>query len=149
MNLVNWSPIRDVGDMFSRYNQLFDFTNPRRIALETGNGDFTWRPVSDVLESDEEYLIKAELPEVSKDDVKVSVEDGMLKIAGERKFEKTYDKDKQHRIESFYGTFERSFSLPDDVDAERIEADCHDGVLKVHLPKTPISKSSPKQISVK
>ena len=148
MSLVNWSPFRDVDDIFSRYNRLFDFTNPRWRSLEPGNGEFAWRPLSDVVETDKEYLVKAELPEVKTEDVNVSIGDGKLKIAGERKLEKTFEENRQHRIESFYGTFERIFMIPDDVDTENIKADCKDGVLKVHLPKVESKKSEPRQISV-
>lgn len=143
MTLVNWSPFREFDDLFNRYNRL-----PRRASAAGTNGDtaLDWRPVANISETADEYLVKAELPEVSKDDIDVKVHDGVLTIKGERKHEKTTDDEKQHRIESFYGSFARSFSLPQDVDESGIAADSRDGVLTVHLPKTAVEE--PKAIDI-
>jgi HSP20 family protein len=105
-----------------------------------------WAPLVDITEDDKEYLVKAELPEVKKEEVKVTVEEGVLSIHGERKVEKEEKGRKFHRIERAYGSFERSFTLPDDADATRITSDFKDGVLKVRLPKSPTAK--PKAIEV-
>ena len=88
----------------------------------------------DVVEDDKEFLIKAELPEMKREDVKVSVEDGVLTVSGERKFEKEDKSKKYHRIEREYGSFVRSFTLPAGTSGEKVTADFKDGVLKVHLP---------------
>jgi HSP20 family protein len=105
-----------------------------------------WAPSADISETDQEYLIKAGLPEVKKEDVKISLADGVLTISGERKREQE-DKDASEiRIESFYGTFSRSFSLPENVDTKGIRAESKDGVLKVHVPKT--APSTPKAIAI-
>jgi len=106
-----------------------------------------WVPLVDITVDDKEYLIKAELPEVKKDEVKVTVENGVLNITGERKFEKEEKGRKYHRIERAYGSFVRSFTLPDDADANKVNADFKDGVLKVHVAKSETAK--PKQIEVK
>ncbi len=101
----------------------------------------------DITEDDKEYLIKAELPEVKKEDVKLTAHDDVLTITGERKYEKEEKGKKYHRVERAYGSFERSFTLPEDADAGKIAAEFKDGVLKVHLPKS--EKARPKSIEVK
>jgi HSP20 family protein len=106
-----------------------------------------WAPLVDIIEDDKGYLIKAELPEMRKDDVKVTVENGVLTISGERKLEKEEKGRRYHRVERAYGSFARSFTLPDDADAEKVGAEFRDGVLKVHVAKSESAK--PKQIEVK
>lgn len=106
-----------------------------------------WAPTVDISETDAEYAIKAELPEVKKEDVKVTVEDGVLTLQGERKQEKEEKGKKYHRIERSYGRFVRSFTLPDTVDESKVKAEYTDGVLHLHLPKS--EKAKPKQIDVK
>ena len=106
-----------------------------------------WTPLVDVVEDDKEYLIKAELPEVKKENVKVTIENGVLTITGERKFEKEEENKKYHRIERAYGSFMRSFTLPQDAAGDKVNAEFKDGVLKVHLPKS--AEAKPKSIDVK
>jgi len=106
-----------------------------------------WSPLVDISEDDKEYLIKAELPEVKKEDVKVTAEEGRLTIMGERRFEKEEKGRKYHRVERAYGSFGRSFSLPDDADSAKVSAEFKDGVLTVHLVKD--EKAQPRQIDVK
>lgn len=106
-----------------------------------------WAPLVDISEDDQEYLIKAELPEVKREDVKVTAEEGTLTIMGERKFEKEEKGKKFHRVERAYGSFVRNFSLPDDADPAKVSAEFKDGVLTVHLTKT--AKAKPQQIEVK
>lgn len=146
MTLVSWSPFREFEDLFGRYGSL----PTRRFVSGDDAGErerASWRPVANISETEKEYLIKAELPEVSKDDVEVSVNDGVITIKGERRMENTEENETQHRIESFYGSFARSFSLPADVDENTIHAESKDGVLKVHLPKTEVEV--PKAIEIK
>jgi len=145
MTLVSWSPFREFEDLFGRYGSL----PTRRFMSGAVNGDrdqASWRPVANISETENEYLIKAELPEVSKDDVEVLVNDGIITIKGERRMENAEESETQHRIESFYGSFARSFSLPADVDENAIQAESKDGVLKVHLPKAEVEK--PKAIEI-
>jgi HSP20 family protein len=106
-----------------------------------------WAPLVDISEDDNEYLIKAELPEVKKEDVKVTAEGGTLTIMGERKFEKEEKNKKYHRVERAYGSFGRSFSLPDDASPAKVTAEFKDGVLTVHLAKD--EKAKPQHIEVK
>ena len=106
-----------------------------------------WAPLVDISEDPKEYVIKAELPEVKKEDVKITLEDGMLTITGDRKFEKEENGKKYHRVERAYGSFLRTFSLPDDASPGNVSADFKDGVLKVHLTKD--EKARPQQIEVK
>ena len=106
----------------------------------------SWKPLVDVTEDANEYLIKAELPEVKKDDIKVTMDNGYLTISGERKFEKE-DK-KLHTMERFYGSFERSFNLPAEVKEEDINAEFKDGLLMLHMRKTEVPHSQQKQIEI-
>ncbi|HYV29404.1 MAG TPA: Hsp20/alpha crystallin family protein [Candidatus Eisenbacteria bacterium] len=106
-----------------------------------------WSPLVDISEDDQEYLIKAELPDVKKEDVKVTAQKGTLTIMGERKFEKEEKRRKYHRVERAYGTFGRSFSLPDDASPSKVSAEFRDGVLTVHLLKD--EKAKPQQVEVK
>ena len=103
-----------------------------------------WAPLVDISEDGKEYVIKAELPEVKKEDVQVTAEEGTLTITGERKFEKVEKDKKYHRVERAYGSFVRSFSLPDDASPAKVSAEFKDGVLTVHLGKT--EKPKPQQI---
>jgi HSP20 family protein len=106
-----------------------------------------WSPLVDVTEDDKEFLIKAELPEVKKEDVKVRVEDGMLRISGERQFEKEETGKKYHRVERAYGSFERCFSLPETCKPNEMTAEYKDGMLTLHVPKS--KEITPKAIEVK
>jgi HSP20 family protein len=106
-----------------------------------------WSPLVDISEDDQEYRIKAELPEVKKEDVKVTAEAGTLTIMGERRFETEEKGRKYHRVERAYGSFGRSFSLPEDASPGRVSAEFKEGVLTVHLMKD--EKAKPQQIEVK
>jgi HSP20 family protein len=106
-----------------------------------------WAPSVDIIEDEKEWLIKADLPDVKKEEVSVTVESGVLTITGERKFEKEEKEKKYHRVERAYGNFLRSFTLPDGADGSKVSADFKDGVLRVHLPKN--EKAKPKAIEVK
>ncbi len=142
--LTRWEPM---GDLEERLSSLFGRAPARRA---NGREELTladWSPLADITEDDKEYLIKAELPDVKKEDVKVTVENGVLTISGERKFEKEEKKKRYHRVERAYGTFVRSFTLPDDADANNVNAEFKNGVLTVHVGKSESAK--PKQIEVK
>ena len=148
--LIRWNPWKEMEDLQRRLSSVFDLAPFRGNALTTDEQSRTlaeWAPAVDVIEDDKEYLIKVELPEVHKDDVKVTVENGNLTITGERKAEKEEKNRKYHRLERFYGKFERSFSVPADADETKVNAEFKDGVLRVHLAKS--EKALPKQIEVK
>jgi HSP20 family protein len=150
--LTRWDPFRidttrELEEMSDRLARLFG-----RSAAPKGGGkeDMTvaeWSPLVDIAEDDKEYLIKAELPEVKKEDVKLNIHDNVLSISGERKYEKEEKGKKYHRVERAYGSFIRSFSLPDDADASKVAAEYKDGMLKVHLPKS--EKAKARSIEVK
>jgi HSP20 family protein len=133
----------------NRYNRFLSRC-PNRI----GSGDIhsltvaDWSPEVDISQDDHEYLLKADLPEMKKEDVRVTVEDGMLSVSGERKGEKGDPKRKFHRTERFFGNFRRSFTLPDDADSTKVTAEFRDGVLKVHLPTTPTARSKAIEVKV-
>ena len=146
--LIRWDPFKDMDELQSRLTKLFGLPPAR-----TGNGGqelmtvSQWTPSVDIIEDEKEWLVKTELPEVKKEDVKVTVEDGVLTITGERKLEKEEKDKKYHRIERSYGNFLRSFTLPDSADGAKVNAEFKDGVLKVHLPKS--EKGKPKAVEVK
>ena len=146
-SLTRWDPFREMDDLQKRLTSIFGLP-PARAA--NGKEDMTvtqWLPPVDITEDDKSYVIKAELPEVRKEDVKVTVENGVLTISGERKFEKEEKHRKYHRIERAYGSFTRSFHVPDDADDAKVGAEFKDGVLTVRLAKS--EKARPKSIEVK
>ena len=126
MSLIRWNPFKEL-------DHYFDPSTSRLSDQKMKQLDSTWRPLVDVTEDASEYLIKVELPEVKKEDIEVTTSDGYLSISGERNFEKE-DK-KLHTMERFYGNFERSFNLPDNVTDDGISAEFEDGLLTVHLKK--------------
>src|SRR5438034_11334034 len=143
--LITWNPLREMEQATqNRFNPFFLGDFPNRM----GSGEIhsltvaDWSPEVDISEDDRGYLLKADLPEMKKDDVRVTVEDGILSVSGERKSEKEDQKRKFHRIERSFGNFRRSFTLPEDADSTKVTAEFRDGVLKVHLPTRPIARSN-------
>jgi HSP20 family protein len=121
----------------------------QRWPLSTGGALLQdWAPVADVVETEGEFLIKAELPEVRKEDIKVTVHEGVLSLTGERRKETRQEKDRFHRVERQYGSFTRRFSLPENVDETAIRAESKDGILTVHIPKQKVEEPKARQISV-
>ena len=147
MSLIRWEPFKEADDYFRQFASSGLGRMPRLFAANAPSMP-DWSPAADISETDKEYLVKAELPGVKRDDVKVNLEDGVLTIEGERKYEKDDKDEKSHRVERFFGTFSRSFSLPDNVDAKSIRAETKDGVLNVHVPKLKVEKPKPIQIKV-
>ena len=148
MNLIKWDPFRELEDVSDRLNRIFG-QSPAR----TGSGHdmltvADWAPSVDISETDAAYLIKGEIPGVKKEDVKVTIQDGMLTIQGERKQEKEEKGKKFHRVECCYGSFVRSFRVPDDANENKIKADFKDGMINVTLPKSEKAKSKAINISV-
>lgn len=144
-SVIRWDPMREFEDVAERMNRLVAARNPpgSEEALVTAD----WAPFVDIQETDKEYLIKAELPEVKKDDVKVTIKDGVLSLEGERHQEKEEKDKKFHRVERSYGKFVRSFSMPEDADEKSVKADFKEGVLNVHLAKSEAAK--PKAVEIK
>jgi HSP20 family protein len=146
--LTRWDPLKEMDDLQSRWAKWLGLT-PARLG-NAGKEALTvaeWAPAVDITEDDKEYLVKADLPEVKKEGVRVTVEDGVLTITGERKFEKEEKDRKYHRVERAYGNFLRSFALPDATDGSKVSAEFKDGVLKVHVPKS--EKAKPKAVDVR
>lgn len=148
--LMRWNPLREMEELERRMSALLNWRPfGRQVGTLVGDEDITlpeWSPLVDILEDEKEYLIKVELPEVRKDDVRVTMEGNTLTISGERKAEKEQGGRRIHRVERYYGRFERSFTVPEDAEADGIKAEFKDGVLRVHLPKS--EKRKPKQIEV-
>jgi HSP20 family protein len=153
--LIRWEPVR------TRWNPFQDREDlETRLAAMLGGRGATghggrealtvaqWSPLVDITEDEKEYLIKVELPDMKKEDVCLTVEHEVLAIFGERKFEKEEKGKKYHRVERAYGSFVRSFSLPEDADGSKVAADYKDGVLYVHLPKSKKAKSKAIEIKV-
>jgi HSP20 family protein len=151
-SVIRWDPVRsnpfrELEEISNRFNRFFERLPAGRSEGSEAMTVSDWMPTVDIVEDDKEYLIKAEIPEVDKKDVKVTVQDGILTVQGERKKEKE-DKGKRfHRVERFYGTFMRSFALPENAAEDNIRAEFKDGMLMVHVPK--VEKPKPKQVEVK
>jgi HSP20 family protein len=129
-----WSPFREIEEVSGRIGQLF--RSGALSARQEGMAPFDWSPSVSVSESDKEYVIRADLPGVARDDIKVSVESRVLSLRGERRQRLEEGDEKFHRVESVYGAFLRRFTLPDDAIEEEVKAETKDGVLEIHVPKT-------------
>ena len=144
MRLTRWEPFREMDELLKGFSPFLG----RMPVLRPAEGVEEFMPLADIVEREKEYLVKVDLPDVRKEDVKVLFDDGVLTIKGERKVEKEEKGDKVHRTERFYGMFERSFVLPEDVDVKAIRAESKDGVLTIHLPRTTVEKARPVAITV-
>lgn len=149
MALVRWDPFRELEEVSNRLNRML-----ARPASQASNGTAKetmivadWTPLVDISETATAYQIKAEIPDVKKEDVKVTLEDGVLTIQGMRRHEQEAKDKKFHRIERSYGAFVRTFSVPDAVEAGHVTAEFKDGILNLHLPKS--ERAKPKHIEVK
>jgi HSP20 family protein len=144
MSLIRRDPEQEMQDMLDRYARAVGQPRPgSQEVIATGD----WTPRVNIAETDKAFEIKAEIPEVNKEDVKVTVHNGVLTIQGERKLEKEEKGKKFHRVERYYGSFTRSFTLPDNVDETKISASFKDGVLNLQIQKT--EEAEPKSIEVK
>lgn len=135
MQITTWKPFQEMENFFRQHSPIFDL---RTSALfdKDGHNISEWSPSADISETRKEYLIKADLPDVDKKDIHVTARDGTLTLEGERKHTSEEEGETYHRVESVYGKFSRSFALPPNVDEDGIKAECKNGVLRVHLPKT-------------
>jgi HSP20 family protein len=146
MSRTQWNPFKDWEEWENRVATMLG------TRAATGNGGqealtvAQWSPLVDIIEDEKEYLIQAELPDMKKEDVRLTVENEVLAISGERKFEKEEKGKKYHRVERAYGSFVRTFTLPEDADGSKVSADFKDGMLHVHLPKS--EKAKPKAIAI-
>jgi HSP20 family protein len=144
MNSINrWNPNRDFSGLQEHLNRLFEGGYSRRA--ENSNLT-TWAPAVDIYETENELVIKADLPEINEKELDVQIENNMLTIRGERKFDQKVEEGSYLRTERTYGSFSRSFSLPNTVNTENIKAEYKNGVLTVELPKR--AESKPRQVKV-
>lgn len=146
MSLVKWEPLREFENIFDRYTRPLGW--PIDSGINVGSaGD--WVPRVDITETGAELVVKAEIPDVNKEDVKVSVNQRVLTIEGEKKHEQEEKDEKHHRIERYYGSFSRSFTLPENVDEAKIDASFKNGVLNLHIPKTKSSNLKGIEVQIK
>ncbi|HEU5179391.1 MAG TPA: Hsp20/alpha crystallin family protein [Candidatus Polarisedimenticolia bacterium] len=138
---------RELRDMQNRFTSLFHRVPMRGDSEEESVATAQWTPPVDIVEDEREYLIKADLPEIRKEDVRVTVQDGVLSISGERRFETEEKGRRFHRVERAFGSFNRTFVVPTDADPEEVTAEFTDGLLQVHLPKS--EQAKPRSIEVK
>lgn len=142
-SITRWDPFRGLSTLQDEVNRLFDSTFKGNSSSSTLTA---WAPAVDIYETENELVVKADLPDISEKDIDVRVENNMLTIRGERKFDQTVKEDNFLRVERAYGAFSRSFSLPNTVNTEGIQATYKNGVLQVELPKR--AESKPKQVKV-
>lgn len=144
MALVKYNPFKDLRAMQEEMNHLLDLAWNRESGEELTEG--IWQPPVDIYESAEAVVIKAEVPDLEQKDIEVRIENNTLILRGERKQNTDIKKENYHRVERYYGTFQRSFTLPQSIDQDRVQASCERGVLTIVLPKT--AENKPKQIKV-
>jgi HSP20 family protein len=142
---MRWEPFREMDDLLKGFGPMLGRVPTLARPAE---GGYEFMPLADVIEREKEYLIKVDLPDVRKEDVKVLFDAGVLTIKGERKVEKETKGETVHRTERFYGAFERGFALPDDVDPKGIHAESKDGVLTIRLPRIAVEKPRPLAITI-
>lgn len=142
MALVRWEPLREINSIQGEVNRLFNtfFDTP------VSAGERRWLPAMDLVESEDHFVLRADLPGLSEEDVAIELEDGVLTVSGERKAEHEERKEGYHRVERAYGGFARSLTLPEGVDAEAIEAHFDRGVLEVRIPKP--EERKPRRVSI-
>jgi HSP20 family protein len=146
MAIVRWNPTRDLMQMREEMDRLFTQFFRRGDGEEANWTQGLWAPPVDIYETDDAFVLKAELPGFRKEDVTIEMQENRLIIRGERKREEEVKEDQYHRLERAYGRFERAFWLPTTVDAEKIQATFKDGVLELRLPKSEAAK--PKRIAI-
>jgi HSP20 family protein len=146
MQLIRWNPIREMCNFRHRMNHMFDNAFYPTVKEDEGLSMWNSKPAVDVYDNDKNIVIKAELPGMVKKDIIVQVNGRVLTLKGERSAENEVKEDKYHRRERSYGKFERIFTLPAEVDPDKITADYKNGVLKVDIPK--FEEQKPKQITV-
>ena len=147
--LSRWSPWKELEEMEKRLSTIFGrppipTDGEKKEAISVTE----WSPLVDITEDDKEYVVKAEIPEMKKEDIKINVHDDVLTVSGDRKYEKEEKGKKFHRVERAYGSFMRSFTLPEDADGSKVSAEYKDGMLKVHLPKCEQAKKKAIEVKV-
>jgi HSP20 family protein len=147
--LARWSPLKELEEMEKRLSTIFGRSpmgpdGEKKEAISVTE----WSPLVDISEDEKEYVVKAEIPEMKKEDIKINVHDEVLTVSGERKYEKEEKGKKYHRVERAYGSFMRSFALPEHADGSKISAEYKDGMLKIHLPKSEQAKKKAVEVKI-
>ena len=148
MSIIRWEPFRDLVSTQDRFNQLFNDTFARAFGDQHEVSPRGWVPPMDIYETGDSLVLKAELPGINPDDVEIRVEDSTLYLKGERKFEKEVKGENLHRVERSYGTFTRSFALPNTIDAGKVKAEYQNGILTLTMPKREEAKPRAIKINV-
>ncbi|MEK6681339.1 MAG: Hsp20/alpha crystallin family protein [Nitrospirota bacterium] len=146
MSLIKWDPFRDLLSLQERMNKLFEESLFRSGKDQEDLTVGRWSPAIDVMENEQEIVIKGELPGIELKNVEVLIKDNLLTLRGERKFEKEEEKENYHRIERAYGAFQRVFTLPASVEQDKVKAKMRDGILEIRLPKA--KKELPKKVEI-
>ena len=144
MQLTRWNPFVELDEMQQRLNRLL----ADRPVKGTDPGFADFMPAVDIQETDAEFVVKADLPDVKKEDIKIHLQDGVLAIEGERQKEKEEKGKRFHKVERQFGRFVRRFELPTDIAAEKVRAEFKDGVLNVVLPKAPAARPKPIEVAI-
>ncbi len=147
MTLMRWNPIKDLLAIQEEMNKLFDEKLDK--FSEGALQERIWEPLVDIYEEEDKFVIKAEVPDVDKKDIEITIEDNVLTIKGEKKFEREEKKENYLRAERYYGAFRRSFTLPATVDKEKVKASLDKGVLTIEIPKKEETKPKKIEIDVK
>jgi HSP20 family protein len=145
VGITRWDPFRDLSILQERMNRLFEDAG-RGYRGDEAAATTTWSPAVDIFETENDIMVKAELPGIERKDITLNLDNNVLTLKGERKFEKETRQENYHRIERAYGGFSRAFSIPAIVDEEKIRADYKDGILTIALPKK--EQVKPKQIKI-
>jgi HSP20 family protein len=145
MAIIRWDPFRDIVTLREKMNRLFEDAFTAR-GEEKEMISSTWTPSVDIYETENEIVLTAEVPGIDEKDIDIKIENNTLSLQGERKFEKETKEENYHRIERSYGSFFRSFTIPHNVDQDKIEAEHESGVLRILMPKKPETK--PKKVKV-
>lgn len=145
MAIIRWDPFRDIITLREKMNRLFEDAVTAR-GEEKDMISSTWTPSVDIFETENALILTAEVPGIDENNIEIKIEDNTLSLKGDRIFEKETSEENYHRIERSYGSFYRSFTLPRNVDQEKIKAEHDNGVLRITMPKKPESK--PKTVKV-
>jgi HSP20 family protein len=145
MNMITYDPFRELRSLQDEVNRVFSSNFSR--SGETGLGRGAWNPSVDIFENKDQIVLEAELPGIAPEDVNISIENNVLTIHGERRFEKKDEGDNFHRVERSYGSFTRSFTLPPTVSSENVNANFDNGILRLELAKR--EEAKPRRIEIK
>ncbi len=146
MAIVRWEPLREFASIQNEMNRLFGTVFDAPVAGGGGTTLRRWMPAMDLVETDDTFVLRADLPGLAEDDVSIEVEDNVLTVSGERKSEHETTKEGYHRVERAFGAFSRSLTLPEGVDAEAVAASFDRGVLEIRIPKP--EQRKPRKISI-